>query len=361
MVIALLSRLFFFFFNDTATTEIYTLSLHDALPISALPAPILARVPERIDDVLRALERWGTERDWLGADPYEGMNSPLGRFARTPKLRQAIIQAYRRSPVDPPAPLRPKPRRNAKTAALVLSGYVAAPDGLLPERERQVAAGVYHLTQLRTGGGWGYHFDFQSRWGSYGAGIPNAIATCFAVGALIDANRPELALSARRYLGHELWNAEGRYFGYVGAGAVLIHNANALVCGTLARLHELDPDGELAERVRTAARTTADAQRPDGSWPYGESASLGWVDNFHTAYTLEGLHHTDRVLGGGADAIERGYDFWARALFEDDGRARARGDRTYPLEAHSYATAIDTFVVLADRHSDGIERARRTA
>src|SRR2546430_9400330 len=27
-------HLFFFFFNDTATTEIYTLSLHDALPIS---------------------------------------------------------------------------------------------------------------------------------------------------------------------------------------------------------------------------------------------------------------------------------------------------------------------------------------
>src|SRR3712207_9372661 len=29
-----------FFFNDTATTEIYTLSLHDALPISG-PAPAL--------------------------------------------------------------------------------------------------------------------------------------------------------------------------------------------------------------------------------------------------------------------------------------------------------------------------------
>src|SRR5215467_8986013 len=27
----------FFFFNDTATTEIYTLSLHDALPISDVP------------------------------------------------------------------------------------------------------------------------------------------------------------------------------------------------------------------------------------------------------------------------------------------------------------------------------------
>src|SRR5438093_13135463 len=29
----------FFFFNDTATTEIYTLSLHDALPISPPPSP----------------------------------------------------------------------------------------------------------------------------------------------------------------------------------------------------------------------------------------------------------------------------------------------------------------------------------
>src|SRR3982751_7150286 len=32
----------FFFFNDTATTEIYTLSLHDALPIfMRLPFPLL--------------------------------------------------------------------------------------------------------------------------------------------------------------------------------------------------------------------------------------------------------------------------------------------------------------------------------
>src|SRR2546430_15495101 len=36
----------FFFFNDTATTEIYTLSLHDALPIS--------------DVILRA-HRWGED------------------------------------------------------------------------------------------------------------------------------------------------------------------------------------------------------------------------------------------------------------------------------------------------------------
>src|SRR6202158_5968694 len=45
----------FFFFNDTATTEIYTLSLHDALPISGhsrwrarrFPPPARPRRPRR--------------------------------------------------------------------------------------------------------------------------------------------------------------------------------------------------------------------------------------------------------------------------------------------------------------------------
>src|SRR6476660_10481035 len=39
--------MFFFFFNDTATTEIYTLSLHDALPICAAIQPT-QRTPAQI-------------------------------------------------------------------------------------------------------------------------------------------------------------------------------------------------------------------------------------------------------------------------------------------------------------------------
>src|SRR5216684_9128948 len=48
----------FFFFNDTATTEIYTLSLHDALPISPGPSspwsgfavPALYGMPRRSEE-----------------------------------------------------------------------------------------------------------------------------------------------------------------------------------------------------------------------------------------------------------------------------------------------------------------------
>src|SRR5205809_3304646 len=38
-MLSVASIFFFFFFNDAATTEIYTLSLHDALPISRRTAP----------------------------------------------------------------------------------------------------------------------------------------------------------------------------------------------------------------------------------------------------------------------------------------------------------------------------------
>src|SRR5574340_911093 len=46
-------RFVFFFFNDTATTEIYTLSLHDALPIS--------RTRRRTESLRLSSPAWVTE------------------------------------------------------------------------------------------------------------------------------------------------------------------------------------------------------------------------------------------------------------------------------------------------------------
>src|SRR2546430_17174970 len=48
-----------FFFNDTATTEIYTLSLHDALPILCIEVRIGRREHRTLLDVLKAENiRW---------------------------------------------------------------------------------------------------------------------------------------------------------------------------------------------------------------------------------------------------------------------------------------------------------------
>ena len=48
----------FFFFNDTATTEIYTLSLHDALPISLTPATGAGgALADSLDKAIRVSQR----------------------------------------------------------------------------------------------------------------------------------------------------------------------------------------------------------------------------------------------------------------------------------------------------------------
>src|SRR2546429_8848128 len=65
-----LCMLFFFFFNDTATTEIYTLSLHDALPISIDRTVGQYHVVIAGDgaSISNRLESWGLLRDGRWAD-----------------------------------------------------------------------------------------------------------------------------------------------------------------------------------------------------------------------------------------------------------------------------------------------------
>src|SRR2546426_7241223 len=50
---------FFFFFNDTATTEIYTLSLHDALPISSFEISSGGRPSASSRLARKCLDRYG--------------------------------------------------------------------------------------------------------------------------------------------------------------------------------------------------------------------------------------------------------------------------------------------------------------
>src|SRR3712207_7145893 len=76
--------LVFFFFNDTATTEIYTLSLHDALPIS-------------VKDTLQAVGSWRLYDQHQGVlvagQYYEGQPQGLRSEEHTSELqsRQYLV------------------------------------------------------------------------------------------------------------------------------------------------------------------------------------------------------------------------------------------------------------------------------
>src|SRR2546430_12349183 len=73
----------FFFFNDTATTEIYTLSLHDALPISPGAAHRVQR-----DCELSLADPFDTDR-W---EPENGVEMPLDGDRKSTRLNSSHSQ-----------------------------------------------------------------------------------------------------------------------------------------------------------------------------------------------------------------------------------------------------------------------------
>src|SRR2546429_5974023 len=84
------SRLLFFFFNDTATTEIYTLSLHDALPISSsAPRRPRLRRARFVEAVLRIHPRPGGSRCPNGARKLLGVARPMQAVCRQSQDRKS--------------------------------------------------------------------------------------------------------------------------------------------------------------------------------------------------------------------------------------------------------------------------------
>src|SRR6266542_5267744 len=103
-VIDYASYILFFFFNDTATTEIYTLSLHDALPIPVRPAVVRSRLQDRVPDRCGVLLR----EDVVVAQDHAGIGT--SRDDAEGPCRDPIVADADAAGGGPP-PVRPRLER----------------------------------------------------------------------------------------------------------------------------------------------------------------------------------------------------------------------------------------------------------
>src|SRR5256885_9230331 len=81
----------FFFFNDTATTEIYTLSLHDALPISFNKVPIVSNNDKT--KFLSTAWRWNSGGN-ITNDARFGFNLAPATFASTDRKSTRLNSSH---------------------------------------------------------------------------------------------------------------------------------------------------------------------------------------------------------------------------------------------------------------------------
>jgi polysaccharide biosynthesis protein VpsJ len=110
-------------------------------------------------------------------------------------------------------------------------------------------------------------------------------------------------------------------------------------------------------------RYTANHQRSDGSWYYGEANNLHWVDNFHTAYVLDCFKHYATATGDEQfeGKLSEGYQYWKRTFFLADGTPRYYDHKTLPLDIQCSSQAIDTLVFFHDRDPENLSLALNVA
>jgi len=335
------------------------------------------RAPAR--EVALALLEYCEARDWAGHDPYDALNSPVWRripFLNFKLARLALTQVNKRSPVNLRPLLGIGPKHNPKGLALFVSSLLSLSRSGVAEKRLAARDLCERLLESRSPDHdlhcWGYSFPWQTRWGLVPAGAPNLVCTTFAANALLDAYEEtgesrfaESARSAAEYLVDELYysSAGGSVAGFAYPLPSMrheIHNANFLAAALLARAGAVCGDGRFLEPALAGARYSAAKQHRDGSWAYGERRNYRWVDHFHTGFNLCAL----RELGNHARTDEfepvmaRGFDYYRRHFFRDDGAPKYYDNRTYPIDAHCVAQAIITLVELRDLRP-GSERLAR--
>jgi hypothetical protein len=335
-------------------------------------------------DIWQAVQQvwaWMKARDFAGYEPYDLLNSPrlAGRWARCLPLNVLLLQLGKRfGGLGLRRWLRVPPSKNPKALALVLAGCCdLARCG--EEMESEVRALQAELERRRSPGEryycWGYDWDFVALRGTtLPAYRPNAVATCFVGNALLDAyemfgdvRAQQMAESAGEFLirrlNHSVDTPEQICFSYTPADQTRIYNSSAMVAAFLARVAAGKGHRDTAALARRAMQCLVDAQRADGSWAYGAKRSQQWSDNFHTGYIVVALHTYQRFTGDAsfAAARQRGYQDFRRSFFLSDGTPKYFRASVHPVDIHSAAQAILTFVAFREEDAEAGAWAIRVA
>ena len=209
------------------------------------------------------------------------------------------------------------------------------------------------------GHSWGYPFHWQSRV-FFPRGTPSSVVTGTVGDAWLDhylltgcTKSLEVCHGIARFflncLNQHSKSDNQVCFSYTPLDNFRVHNASLFVANFLARLGEITDNEEFKKISTNAVHYTLSEQNLDGSFNYwgGEVESI--IDHYHTGF----VSRLDAIRKAVADdsfqnEINRGYQFYRKHLFNDEGIPKFTPDSLYPIDIHSCSEAILTLCQLEE-------------
>lgn len=315
-----------------------------------------------------ALKHYCESEDFKGWDPYDGLNSKVLRkilpLKHSALLRLVVIQGFKRCPWNLRRMFIVPKQHNAKGIGLFLQGYcnllkIVTKDNTLASTigtTEQILEKIHYLSDLLIsmqskgyhGACWGYNFDWQSRrLFLFPAYCPTVVATCFCASALFEAYELtkkkeylDVALDSANFILKDLhfddYKGEKMISYSPLQGNYLVSNASLLGSKVLAYCYKYTKKDEYLEIARSSVKACCLGQAEDGSWTYSQVPPKQWIDSFHTGYNLDGLMAYEKLTGDKSfhDNIEKGFDFYIKNFFNEDGSPKYYHNEQYPIDIH---------------------------
>jgi len=335
---------------------------------------------DQIAKSIRRLSDWLDENDYSAYDTFDGLNAKYLRplTFETKFLRTVLQQGVRRFPINLRPLLGIAKSRSSKGMGFLAKGFIrldeATSNGVWRNKTEFALQWLCeNIIKGYSGACWGNHFDYQSRSFYMPKGVPTIVWTSHIGHAFLDAydhfgndNYLQVAISACEHLLQDLSRLAERdslCFSYVPTYDNYVHNSNTLGASLLARTYSYTRSESYLVLARKAIQYTANHQRPDSSWYYGEASNLHWVDSFHTAYVLDSFKYYASGTGDNRfeEVMDKGYRYWKKTFFLPDGTPRYYHHKTLPIDIQCSSQAIDTLVFFSDRDPESVPLALKVA
>ncbi|MBI3475572.1 MAG: hypothetical protein HY010_07550 [Acidobacteria bacterium] len=345
------------------------------------PAPAkYADAKARIFESICRLSDWLERNDYRGYDTFDGLNARYVRpLAFNNKFLNTVLQqGVRRFPLNLRPLLGVRKDYSTKGMGFLARGFMrmhtaTGNKAWADKAEYCLQWLIEHQTPGLSGACWGNHFDYQSRSFYLPRNVPTVVWTSLIGHAFLEGydhfkndRYLAIAVSACEHIMKDLDklpDGEGACISYIPGGKSWVHNANTLGGSLLARTFSHTGREDYREQARKALQYTAQYQRADASWWYGEKDNLHWVDNFHTAYVLDcfkfyregsGDHRFDGNMSSG-------YEYWKKIFFLEEGTPRYYDHKILPIDIQCSSQAIDTLVFFNDLDPGNLALAVKVA